>query len=137
MILIGTDNQLLSCILKKGLIFFLIFIFTWFYFTILYWFCHTLTWIHQGCTWVHSPEPPCHLPPHIISLDYPHAPAPSILYPALNIDWRFVSYIIYTCFSAILPNHPILSLSLRVQKSVLYICISFAVSHTRLSLPSF
>ena len=31
-------------------------------------------------------------PPHIISLDHPHAPAPSILYPASNIDWRFVSF---------------------------------------------
>ena len=30
----------------KGL-FFLTFIFTLFYFTILYWFCHTLTWIHH------------------------------------------------------------------------------------------
>ena len=26
------------------------FIFTSFYFTILYWFCHTLAWIHHGCT---------------------------------------------------------------------------------------
>ena len=45
----------------------------------------------------------------------------------------------YTCFNAILSNHPTLSLSLshRVQKSVLYICVSFAVLHTRLSLPSF
>ena len=40
-----------------------------------------------------------------------------------------------TCFNAILPNHPTLSLSHRVQKTVLYICVSFAVSHTRLSLP--
>ena len=31
---------------------FLICIFTLFYFTILYWFCHTLTWIHHGCTCV-------------------------------------------------------------------------------------
>ena len=43
----------------------------------------------------------------------------------------------YTCFNAILPNHPILSLSHRIQKTVLYICVSFAVSHTGLSLPSF
>ena len=43
----------------------------------------------------------------------------------------------YTCFSAILPNHPTLSLSHRVQKTVVYICVSFAVSHTGLSLPSF
>ena len=43
----------------------------------------------------------------------------------------------YTCFNAILPNHPTLSLSHRVQKTVLYISVSFAVSHTGLSLPSF
>ena len=43
----------------------------------------------------------------------------------------------YTYFSAILQNHPTLSLSHRVQKTVLYICVSFAVSHTGLSLPSF
>ena len=42
----------------------------------------------------------------------------------------------YTCFNAILPNHPTLSLSHRVQKTVLYICVSFAVLHTELSLPS-
>ena len=41
-----------------------------------------------------------------------------------------------TCFNAILPNHPP-SLSHRVQKTVLYICVSFAVLHTELSLPSF
>ena len=40
----------------------------------------------------------------------------------------------YTCFNAILSNHPTLSLSHRVQQSVLYICVSFAVSHTGLSL---
>ena len=43
----------------------------------------------------------------------------------------------YTCFNAILPNHPTLSPSHRVQKTVLYICVSFAVSHTGLTLPSF
>ena len=34
-------------------------------------------------------------------------------------------------------NPPPTSLSYRVQKTVLYICVSFAVSHTGLSLPSF
>ena len=44
----------------------------------------------------------------------------------------------YTCFNAILPNHPpTLSHSHRVQKTVLYIYVSFALSHTGLSLPSF
>ena len=43
----------------------------------------------------------------------------------------------YTYFNAILPNHPTLSLSHRVQKTVLDISVSFAVSYTGLLLPSF
>ena len=46
----------------------MIFVFFYFlfllYFTILYWFCHTLTWIHHGCICVPKHEPPSHLPPH-------------------------------------------------------------------------
>ena len=34
----------------------------------------------------------------------------------------------YTCFNAILSNSPTLTFSHEVQKSVLYICVSFAVS---------
>ena len=71
---------------------FLIIIYFLFYFTMLHWFCHTLTWICHRCTWVPNPEPPSHLSPHIISLGHPSAPAPSILYPVSNLDWRFVSY---------------------------------------------
>ena len=66
-----------------------------FYFTILYWFCHTSTWIRHGCTRVPHPEPPSHLPPSTIPLGHPSAPAPSIMYPASNLDWRFISYMIY------------------------------------------
>ena len=92
-----------------NLFIFLIFIFTLFYFTILYWFCHTLTWIRHGCTWVPNPEPPSHLPPHIISLDHPRVPAPSILYPVSNIDWRFISYMIVYMFQCHSPksSHPL------------------------------
>ena len=36
----------------------------------------------------------------------------------------------------ILPNHPTLSLSLWVQKSVIHICVFFPVLHTGSSLPS-
>ena len=43
----------------------------------------------------------------------------------------------YTYFNAILPHYPTLSLSHRVQKTVLYISVSFAVSYTGLLLPSF
>ena len=43
----------------------------------------------------------------------------------------------YTCFNAILPNLPTLSLSRRVHKTDLYISVSFAVLDTGLLLPSF
>ena len=89
--------------------FFLIFIFTLFCFTILYWFCHTLTWISHGCTWVPNPEPPSHLSPHIISLGHPSAPDPSIMYPVSSLDWQFVSYMIVYTFQCHSPksSHPL------------------------------
>ena len=88
---------------KTGLIFFTL-LFTLFYFTILYWFCHMLIWIRHGCTWVPNHDPPSHLPSHIISLDHPCAPAPSILYPVSNIDWQFVSYMIVYMFQCHSPK---------------------------------
>ena len=59
-----------------------------FYFTTL--FCHTLTWICHECTCVPHPEPPSQIPPHPIPLGHPSAPAPSILYHVLNLDWQFI-----------------------------------------------
>ena len=53
-----------------------------FYFTKLYWYCHTLTQICHGCTCVPHPETPSHLSPHPIPLGHPTAPAPSTLYQA-------------------------------------------------------
>src|SRR5574340_457495 len=114
-----------------------IYLFIFFYFTILYWFCHTSTCIRHGCTGVPHPEPPSHLPPHTIPLGHPSAPAPSFLYPASNLDWRFISYMILYMFQCHSPKSSPVSLSHSVQKTVLYICVSFAVSHTGLSLPSF
>ena len=80
-----------------------------FYFTILYWFCHTLTWIRHRCTRVPNPDPPSHLCPHIISLGHPSAPVPSILYPVSNLDWRFVSCMIVYMFQCHSPksSHPL------------------------------
>ena len=71
---------------------------------------------------------PSHLPPNTIPLGHPSAPAPSIQYCASNLDWRFFHIWYYTSFNAILPNHPTLSQSHRVQKTILYICVSFALS---------
>ena len=94
------------------------------------------TWICHGYTHVPHPEPPSHVPPRTIPLGHPSAPALSILYPALNLDWQFVSHMIlymFQCHSH-KSSHPLLSH--RVQKSV-YTSVSLAVSHTGLSLPSF
>ena len=90
-------------------LFFFLIIIIIFYFTILYWFCHTLTWIHHGHTHVPHPEAPSHLPPHTIPLGHPSAPAPSILYPASNLDWWFISYMILYMFQCHSPNssHPL------------------------------
>ena len=74
------------------------------YFTILYWLCHTSTWICHRCTRVPHPDPPSHLPPHTIPLGHPSAPAPSILYHASNLDWRFVSYMVLYMFQCHSPK---------------------------------
>ena len=65
-----------------------------------------------------------------------HQPQASCI---MHQTWTGDSFHIWycTCFNAILPNHPTLSLSHRVQKTVLYIYVSFAVSHTGLLLASF
>ena len=79
-----------------------------FYFTILYWFCHTFTWIRHGCTCVPHPETPSLFPPHPIPLGHPSAPALSTLYHASNLDWRCISHIIIYMFQCHSPksSHP-------------------------------
>ena len=81
-------------------------------------------------------NPPSHLPPHPIPLGYPSAAALSAVFHALNLDCRLFHIWPYTCFNAILSNHPTLAFSHRVQKSVLHIRVSFAVLHIVLWLPS-
>ena len=92
-------KKTVSCIIFSFLFIYLfIFILTLFYFTIPCWFCHTLTWIHHGCTCDPKHEPPSHLPPRNIPPGPPRAPAPGMLYPALDIDWWFDSYMIVYMF---------------------------------------
>ena len=100
-------------------------------------FCHTLTWISHGCTCIPHPETPSQLSPHPIPQDCPSAPALSALFHASNLNWSSILNMVIYKFSAILSNHPTLTFSHRVQKSVLYICVSFAVLHIKSLLPSF
>ena len=51
---------------------------------------------------------PSHLSPHTIPLGHPSAPALSILYPASNLDWQFITYMILYMFQGHSPksSHP-------------------------------
>ena len=123
-------------------------VFTWhFIFLIFLLFFFTLQYcigfaIHQhaSATGVHMfpilTPPPTSLPIPSLWVIPVHQPQAScILHRTWTGDLFHIWY--YTCFNAILPNLPTLALSHRVQKTVLYICVSFAVSHTGLLLPSF
>ena len=64
------------------------FFFFFFYFILLYNTVLVLPYIDMNPPRVYMSSQswnPSHLPPHIISLDHPRAPAPSILYPVSNI----------------------------------------------------
>ena len=95
---------------------------------------------HESATGVHVfpilNTPPTSLPIPSLWVIPVHQPQAScIMHWTWTGDLFHIWY--YTCFNAILPNHPTLALSHRVQKTVLYICVSFAVLHTGLSLSSF
>ena len=63
---------------------------------------------HESTTGVHG-FPILNPPPCTIPLGHPSAPAPSILYPASNLDWWFVSYMILYMFQCHSPkwSHPL------------------------------
>ena len=104
-------------------------------FTILYWFCQISKWICHRYTRVPHPEPSSLPIPSLWVVPVHQPQASSIVHQTWTGNSFHIWY--YTYFNAILPNHPTLSLSHRVQKTVLYISVSFAVSYTGLLLPSF
>ena len=74
---------------------------------------------NESATGVHvfpilSPPPSSLLPHHTIPLGRPSAPAPSIQYRALNLDWQLVSYMILYMFQCHSPKS---SLPLPFQQS--------------------
>ena len=103
------------------------------YFTLQYCTGFAIHW-HESATGVHEflILNPSHLPPCIVSLDLPHAPAPSILYPVSNIDWRFISYMIVHMFQCHSPksSHPLplpQSPKVRSIHLCLFSCLSYRV----------
>ena len=92
-------------------------------------FCHTLTWISHGCTCVPCPEPPSYLPPHPISQGHPSAPALSTLSHASNLTGNLFHIWYYTCFNAILSNHPTLTFSQSPKVCSLYLCLFCCLAH--------
>ena len=124
-----------TCLGSQFIFYFYLFIFIYFYFILLYNTVWVLPYIDMNPPWVYTSSqswipPPPHLPPHIISLDHPRAPAPSILYPVLNIDWHFVSYMIVYMFKCHSPklSHP-LPLSPKVCSThlCLFCCLAYRV----------
>ena len=107
----STKIHTLSMTIQSHFSFFfnLFFIFIFFNFTILYWFCHISKLICHRYTCVPHPEPSSFLPPHTITLGRPSAPAPSIQYRASKLDWRLVSYMILYMFQCHSPKsfHPL------------------------------
>ena len=78
---------------------------------------------HESSMGVHMfpiPNPPPTSPTYTIPLGHPSAPAPSILHPASNLDWWFISYIIHDSmpFSQIIPPSPSPTESLLCFKQV-------------------
>ena len=89
---------------------------------------------HESATGIHMfpilNPPSSSLPiPSLWVIPVHQLQASSIVHWTWTGDSFYICY--YTCFNAILPNHPTLTLSHRVQKTVLYINVSFAVSYTK------
>ena len=113
--------------------------FNWRLITLQYCICFAIHQ-HESTMGVHMfpilNPPPNSLPiPSLWVIPVPQPQASCILHQTWTGDSFHIWY--YTCFNDILQNHPTLTLSHRVQKTVLYICVSFSVSHTGLSLSSF
>ena len=120
-------------------IFYLFFLILFYFLTLQYCIAFAI-YHHESATGIHVfpilNPPPSSLPVPSLWVVPVHQPqASSIVHRTWTGDSFHIRY--YTCFSAILPNHPTLSLSQRVQKTVLYISVSFAVLYTGLLLPSF
>ena len=69
------------------------------------------------------PERPSLLLPRTFPLGRPSAPAPSIQYHALNLDWRFVSYMILYMFQCHSPKSSTLPLPQSPKDCSIHLCL--------------
>ena len=68
-------------------------------------------------------------PPSLYHLSgYPRAPAPSILYPALNLDWWFISYMILYMFQCHSPKS-FYPLPRSPKDCSIHLCLSFCLAY--------
>ena len=111
------------------------FFFILFYFLTLQYCIGIAIYQHESAIGIHVfpilNPPPSSLPVPSLWVVPVHQPqASSIVHRTWTSDSFHIWY--YTCFNAILPNHPTLFLSHRVQKTILYISVCFAVSYSSL-----
>ena len=101
-------------------------------FILLYNIVLVLPYIDLNLPWVYMCSPSWTPPPTSFPIPFlwvipGHQPrAPCIMHRTWTGNSFHIWY--YTCFNSILPNHPTLSLSHRVQNTVLYICVSLLLS---------
>jgi len=122
--------------------FFVSFLIFYYYYFLLYNIVLVLPYINMHPPWVYTCSPSwIPLPPpspyhHSGSSQCTSPKLPvSCIKPGLAIHFLYDIIHVLMPFSRIIPLS--LSLSHRVQKTVLYICVSFPVSHIGLLLPSF
>ena len=100
------------------------------YFTILYWFCHTLTWISHGCTpwlnpsWTPLPPPSPYHPSGSSQCISPKHPV-SCIGPGLVIHFIYDIIHVSMPFSQIIPPSP----SPTESNRLFYTSVSLLLSH--------
>ena len=87
-------------------------------------------------TYPPDPEHPSHLPPYLIHLDCPRAPALSALLHATDLHWSSILHTVIYMFQCYFLKSSHLHI-LPESKSLFFTSVSFAALHIELSLLSF
>ena len=88
---------------------------------------------HESTTGVHVfpiLNPPSYLPPCTTLLVHTSVPAPSILYPASNLDWQFVTYMILYMFQCHSPKSShLLPLPQSPKECSIHLCLFCSLTY--------